>query len=105
MGAEGASTRAVLASYSQTGVRMGMGFTGLLAVGTYCFYCFSEHAFAQFGTRNLGWTIPFLLVGFGRFIHLTRGAEQSPTDAMIRDPLFLANLGAWALVVGGVIYG
>ena len=34
MGAEGASTRAVLASYSQTGVRMGMGFTGLLAVGT-----------------------------------------------------------------------
>ena len=105
MGEHGATTRSVLASYSQRGVRLGMGLTGVLAVGTYCLYCFSDHAFDQFETRSLGWTIPFLFFGFARFIQLTRGADQSPTDAMIRDPLFLANLGAWTLVVGGVIYG
>ena len=105
MGTEGNKTRKVLEAYSKTLIDRGMILTGGATIVSYSFYCFSSHAVAQFGTHKLGWTIPFLLIGFARFLKLVQTAEDSPTEAMIRDPLFLINLMAWAMVVGGVIYG
>ena len=105
MGEAGENTRRVLKAYRKSWVDRGMVLSGSATIISYSFYCFSDHAVEQFGTHQLGWTIPFLLIGFGRFLKLVQTAEDSPTEAMIRDPLFLINLMAWAGVVGGVIYG
>ena len=99
------STRQVLTSYRLKYVDWGIIGTGMATICSYSFYCFSEHAANQFGTHNLGWTIPFLLVGFGRFLQLVRDANDSPTEAMIRDKIFILNLVLWGATVGGVIYG
>ena len=105
MGTDGSKTRKVLQAYSSLLVDRSMLIAGAATITSYSFYCFSAHAALQFGTHKLGWTIPFLLIGFGRFLQLVQTSEDSPTEAMIRDPLFLINLVAWAVVVGGVIYG
>jgi decaprenyl-phosphate phosphoribosyltransferase len=105
LGAETHKTRQVLSRYKIKHVDAAILLTGLLTGVCYSAYCFSEHAIGQFGTRNLGWTIPFILFGFWRFITLVKDADESPTEAMIRDPLFLLNLVLWGCAVGGVIYG
>jgi hypothetical protein len=62
-----------------------------------------------FGPRiasHMVWTVPFIVVGMGRFLWLTthRPKAESPTEEMLRDPLFMATLAAWVLAVIAVIY-
>jgi len=45
-------------------------------------------------------------MGLWRYIVLVSRVSdaQSPTDTMVRDPLFLVNMGAWVVVVGTIVY-
>jgi hypothetical protein len=60
----------------------------------------------MFNPRDLVWTIPFVLIGLWRFNTLTGRAEQgrSPTDLMLKDVPFLANLAAWGVAVIFLVY-
>ena len=61
---------------------------------------------AAFGTRWLVVSVVFTTIGVGRFLYLVRrkADADSPTDAMLKDPPFLASVGAWALCVLLVLY-
>jgi 4-hydroxybenzoate polyprenyltransferase len=98
--------REVLGRYRPKHVIVAMQMTALLTLGCFVAYALSDHAYAQFHTYKLVWTVPFILFGLWRFIHLVEspGVAESPTEAMVHDPLFLLNLLGWGLSVLAVIY-
>jgi decaprenyl-phosphate phosphoribosyltransferase len=100
-------TRASLAGYRVRHLRWAMTLLAIATSAAYGLYTQDGHTVAFFGTRALVFTLPFCLLGIGRFTQLAlwRGGDDSPTDAILRDPLFLLNLTAWAATVVAIIYG
>jgi len=99
--------RKVLDRYRLAHVRHAMLATGIATAAAYAAYTiFGQHAGRLFHPRDLAWTIPSVIFGLWRFNQLTNREEEgrSPTDLMLADKIFLANLGAWALIVVLVIY-
>lgn len=99
--------RASLAGYNLTGLRWVMTILSVATVAAYALYTQDDHTVEFFGTRALIWTLPFCALGIGRFLQhaLWRPSEDSPTDAILRDWLFMANLAAWGVCVLAIIYG
>jgi decaprenyl-phosphate phosphoribosyltransferase len=103
---ETATTRAALAGYSLRVLRPLMIGLGLLTCAAYVGYARSPHTIAFFGTERLMWTAPFPLIGIARFLTLAlwRPKAESPTEAMLRDPFFIANIIAWGIAVVAIVY-
>jgi len=98
-------TRAALKSYSPTALRALLVITGIATVATYTVYTLDAHTRAMFGTDYLVVTSVFMLVGVGRFVQLIWSADtESPTEAMLRDKLFLATFVLGAIAVVALIY-
>jgi decaprenyl-phosphate phosphoribosyltransferase len=102
-----ATTRAALAGYRLPLVRGAVLGLGVATAVAYVLYCRDPHTVRFFGTDRLILTAPFPVVGIARFamLALYRPSRKSPTDAMLRDGLFLANLVAWAISVVWIVYG
>lgn len=102
-----ATTRAALAGYRLGPVRVAMLALGCATAVAYASYCLDRHTMAFFGTDRLIWSAPFPCLGIARFaaLALLRPGPQSPTDAMLRDVPFLANLVAWAACIVWLLYG
>jgi 4-hydroxybenzoate polyprenyltransferase len=98
--------RAALASYNLASLRVIMVVLAALVVIVYALYTQSPSTVATFGTDALIWTVPFPLLGIARFIHLaiTRHEAESPTEEMLRDPLFLLNCLVYLGVTGAILY-
>ena len=60
----------------------------------------------QVGTNALVYIVPVPAVAILRFIHLatTRKDAESPTDAMLKDPVFMAAIVLYVVATGAVIY-
>ena len=101
------ATRAALAGYRAPVVKAAMIALAIATTGAYVLYTLDDHTVAFFGTDRLVWTAPFCALGVARFaqLALARGGDDSPTEAMLRDPPFLLNLAAWAAAVLVIIYG
>jgi decaprenyl-phosphate phosphoribosyltransferase len=99
-------TRGVLDRYSAGQLRTVLGLLAVATTVAYVFYTQSPHTVAFFGTRQLLWTAPFCALGIARFLHLVtrHGEADSPTDAILRDLPFMANLALWGIVVLIIIY-
>lgn len=99
--------RRVLDRYRLAHVRHAMIAFGVATALSYAAYTlFGDHAGRLFHPRELAWTIPCVVIGLWRFDALTNraGEGKSPTDAMLTDRLFIANLAVWAAIVAIVIY-
>lgn len=105
-GGDVAATRAALAGYRPRAVQWAMVILAVATIAAYVAYTLDPHTVEYFGTRELVWSAPFGAIGIGRFAHLALRSRtaDSPTDAMLRDPLFLLNLLAWAVVVVTTVY-
>jgi decaprenyl-phosphate phosphoribosyltransferase len=104
VGAEG-GTRKVLQSYRSEHLDIAMWVAALVTASSYTGYTFDTATVEHFETRLLPLTTPFILFGLVRFFVLTQRKDfHSPTELMIRDKIFVANLVAWALVTTGLIY-
>lgn len=101
-----AATRAALAGYSPRVVRAAMLVLAVATCVAYVLYTQDAHTVAFFGTHELVWSTPFAAIGIFRFVQLAlwQPRADSPTEAMLRDPLFLANLLAWGGVVVWIVY-
>jgi 4-hydroxybenzoate polyprenyltransferase len=100
------STRASLRAYDARVLRLLLFATGSATVLIYVVYTFDPEGAGRLGTTWMPWTIPFAVLGPMRFAYLvSRGANaESPTDAMLRDVPFVANLLLWAIVVVAIVY-
>jgi len=98
--------RPVLVRYRPGAIRALMVATGLAALVAYVAYTLAPHTREFFGTWMLALTTPFPALGLARFWWLVRrpGGDESPTDAMLRDPLFLANGLAYAAAILTILY-
>jgi decaprenyl-phosphate phosphoribosyltransferase len=105
-GREVAETRAALAGYRLPVVRFAMLGLGALTSAAYLLYTLDAHTVAFFGTDRLAASAPFPALGIARFLQLAvwRPRPDSPTEAMLRDPVFLAIVGAWTGVVVYFVY-
>lgn len=100
-------TRAALAGYRIPVVRAAMFAIGLVTCVAYLAYTVDPHTVAFFKTDQLPYSSPFVLLGIVRFLSLALWypKDESPTEAMLKDPWFLLNLLAAAATVLYVIYG
>lgn len=99
--------RRVLARYDLQHVSIVMTSLAVLTALTYTAYTiWGDQTGRLFHPRDLAWTIPCVVFGLLRFDALSRRAEtgHSPTDLMLRDPPFLANLAVWSVAVVVIIY-
>lgn len=99
-------TRAALAGYRLPHIRLAMLVLAALTAGAYVLYTIAPATVAFFGTDRLVWTAPLPALGIARFLQLAlwRPREDSPTEAMLRDPVSLAIVAAWAGVVIFIVY-
>lgn len=99
--------RAALAAYDLKTLRVLMYVIGLANVALYVAYTLSEHVLQLFGTNKLAWTSVLAVVGIFRFIYLatTRHEAESPTEEMLKDPLFMLNAIALIAVTAAILYG
>jgi hypothetical protein len=100
-------TRAALAGYRIRHLRVAMLVLAAASCAAFGLYTQDDRTVEFFGTRSLIWTLPFCVIGIFRFAQLAlwKPTEQSPTDAMLRDPPFLANILLWGAAVVYIIYG
>ncbi len=73
---------------------------------SYALYTISGETVARFGTRNLVFSIPFVLYGIFRYLYLIyhKQMSENPTTLVLRDLPFLLNAILWLAVVVLVIY-
>ena len=72
----------------------------------YSLYTLDARTVAEFGTRNLVFTVPFVIFGIFRYVflvHLRRGGA-SPVRTLLRDPPLLLNGVLWVMCAVGIIY-
>jgi 4-hydroxybenzoate polyprenyltransferase len=107
LGEESGTRRPALRQYRLHHLDVALLVVATLTVCAYAFYTVAPQTRAYFGSMRLAATVPFVLLGIGRFLILLRRKDEarSPTDVMIRDVPFLLNIVAWALVVAWAVYG
>jgi hypothetical protein len=99
-------TRASLAGYRIPVVRSAMMVIGIVTCAAYLAYTVDPVTVAYFSTDELPYSSPFVLLGILRFLSLALWypKDESPTEAMLKDPWFLLNLFAAGAVVLYIIY-
>ena len=102
----GKKKRKVLEKYNLRHLDWSLYLTGVVTSLAYFFYTISPVTVAKFGTWYLAFTIIFICFGIFRYLAILRDRSKtsSPTDSMIRDKLFVGNLGLWVAAVVVVLY-
>jgi decaprenyl-phosphate phosphoribosyltransferase len=101
------ATRAALAGYRIPVVRVLMAVLGILTCASYVAYTIAPRTIEAFGTDKLVYSAPFVAIGVIRFLFLALWypKDDPPTEAMLKDPYFLADLVLAAATVLYIIYG
>ena len=100
--------RPALASYRAEGLDYLFIVTGLTTASAYSAYSVFPETAAHYGGRTLAATIPFVVLGLARYVHLVyrRGGGGSPTQALlVDDPWLLVIVMGWVATAGWIIYG
>jgi 4-hydroxybenzoate polyprenyltransferase len=101
------STRSVLSYYRLEHLDLALATTSSFAILGYCGYTIDPLTVQNFGTKNLIYTVPFVVFAIVRFLQLVgRGAQmESPTQEILRDIPSILNVVLWAAVAVYIIYG
>jgi 4-hydroxybenzoate polyprenyltransferase len=105
-GGSGRAQRDALGGYRLGVLQPLLAALGVLTTITYLAYTRSPHARELFRTGRLAWTVPFVAFGVYRFIWIAsrKTDAESPTESMLRDPPFVANLVLYAAAVLVILY-
>lgn len=100
-------TRAALSGYRMPVVRLAMLVLAVATVVAYVMYTFDERTIHIFGTNKLFYSAPFVAIAILRFLFLALWypKDESPTEAMLKDPWFLLDLAAAVATILYIIYG
>lgn len=72
----------------------------------YTLYTVSHETIRRFGTRNLIYTIPFVIYGLFRYIYLAyiKKKGSDPIQIVLQDLPSVINILLWITIVGVIIY-
>jgi len=98
--------RAVLERYAEKPLSWLLYANALATIGAYVAGTLAERNRVYFGSNHLVYTSVFAAIGVFRFAHLVtnRPEAESPTEEMLEDRVFLANLVLWFVAVILVVY-
>jgi 4-hydroxybenzoate polyprenyltransferase len=102
------ATRESLKKYNNRHINLAMWVTGVATCLAYAFYTVSPRTLQYFhmDAPRLAVSVPFVIFGLVRFQMLATRSEhtQSPTEVMVKDPLFVMNILVWGIGVLWAIY-
>jgi len=102
---EQGETRPVLRGYTEPMLNALIGASFALTTMMYALYTVWPDTVRHFGTRNLIYTLPFVLVGMGRYLYLVfledRGGK--PHEILLVDKALQAVVLAWIVVAIRII--
>lgn len=102
----GAGHRKALAGYNRAflDASISMVLAGLLV--SYLIYTTEAETMARFGTENLYYTSPFVMMGVLRYLQIALVEERSgsPTTLVLTDTMLIGCILAWVVTFGLLIY-
>ena len=106
MADDAADQRKVLGQYSAPFLDQMVNVVTASSVLSYALYAVAPETKENFGGGDLVYTIPFVLFGIFRYLFLIyqRKTRRNPTEALLRDAPFLANMALWAGAVLWIVY-
>jgi len=106
LGEQAASVRKTLAMYSSQFLDQMITTATAACLISYALYTLDAGTVAKFGTRNLAFTLPFVIYGLFRYLFLVHhhNAGESPETALLQDRPILLCVLLYVLTVAGIIY-
>ncbi len=103
---EASEQRQVLTHYSPAFLDQMINVVTAGTVIAYAVWAISPETTEKFDTRDLIFTMPFVLFGIFRYLYLIyqRPSDRNPTEAILGDKPFLINILLWVASVVWVIY-
>ena len=97
LGVANSETRPVLRGYTEPMLNALIGGSFALTTMMYALYTVWPHTVQQFGTRNLIYTLPFVLLGMGRYLYLVFLEEKGgrPHEILLMDLRLQIIVVAW----------
>jgi 4-hydroxybenzoate polyprenyltransferase len=98
--------RQILKDYSPYLLDQMIAVVTASTVVAYALYTMSSETVTKFGTKNLEFTIPFVLYGIFRYLYLIhqKKAGGSPERVLLSDRPLLLDIALWAVAVGIIVY-
>ncbi len=106
LGNHASEHRAILADYTPYFLDQLIGIVTASTVVSYALYTLSPDVQSKFPGKRLEITIPFVLFGIFRYLHLVHHYKQggNPARALFTDPVLLSVVLIWAASVIFIIY-
>jgi 4-hydroxybenzoate polyprenyltransferase len=98
--------RKVLEHYSPYFLDQMISVVTAATIMSYLLYTVSDRTVAFFGTRQLIWTVPFVLYGIFRYLYLVHQKEEGsdPAELMLKDRPLSIDVVLWAASCVLIIY-
>ncbi len=98
--------RESLAEYSPGLIDQLVGVTAAGSILSYSIYTIWPDTVEKFGTSNLVYTIPLVLLGVMRYLYLVYSKEKggSPSEHLIDEKFLLIDVFAWILLVIAIFH-
>ena len=98
--------RSVLGHYSPDLLDQMISVITASTAVSYALYTVSPETVQKFGTRNLIYTVPFVLYGIFRYLYLIhqKAGGGSPENILLSDVPLLADIVLWIFSVGIILY-
>jgi 4-hydroxybenzoate polyprenyltransferase len=105
-GSNSNNQRKVLQYYSIPFLDQMIAVVTACTVISYALYTISPETVTRFGSKNLIFTIPFVLYGIFRYLYLIyhKVSGENPTDIVVKDFPFILNVILWVGAVIVIIY-
>ena len=99
--------RQSLQDYSPILLDQLVGITAGGSVLAYAIYTIWPETVEKFGTTNLVYTVPLVLIGVFRYLYLVYNKQKggSPSDLLLREKFLLADVSAWIVLVIAILSG
>ncbi len=106
LGDAAAAHRASLANYSLPFIDQMLATLAGATLVAYSLYTISDDTLKHYGTRDLFWTLPFVVYGVFRYLYLIyhRSEGGDPSSLLMRDRATLVNVMLWGIVSACIVY-
>lgn len=101
-----ANHREVLSEYSPALLDQLVGITAGGSVLAYAIYTIWPETVERFGTSNLVYTVPLVLIGVMRYLYLVYNKQKggNPSDVLLQEKFILITVLAWVALVVAILW-
>jgi 4-hydroxybenzoate polyprenyltransferase len=107
LAANGSKHRKVLGDYVTPWLDQAGTILAGATIVAYALYTVAPETTTKFKTDHLIYTVPFVLYGILRYLHLVHSGSTSgnPTAALVADRPLIVCIAAWLVVCAAIIHG